>query len=147
DTVAATLDVLPPLLRTARWRLERMAETAIADFSLATDAADFLTRRGTPFRQAHEAVGRLVASCIAAGKTFADLSPAEWAAAHPLFAGERPPLSAADSIAARDVPGGTAPARVAAQLATAHQELAAARARVNEREAAREALFAPPHET
>src|ERR671914_3039103 len=38
DTVLATLDVLPPMIRTARWRAERMNEAAIADFSLATDA-------------------------------------------------------------------------------------------------------------
>ena len=112
DTVLATLDVLPPMIRTARWRSERMAEAAIADFSLATDAADLLARRGVPFREAHEAIGKLVASCIAQGKTFADLTDAEWAAAHPIFATERPPLTAAESVAARDVPGGTAPNRV-----------------------------------
>ncbi len=82
----ATLDVLPPMIRTARWRSDRMAEAAIADFSLATDAADLLARRGIPFREAHEATGKLVAYCIAQGKTFADLTDAEWAAAHPIFA-------------------------------------------------------------
>ena len=90
-----------------------MAEAAIADFSLATDAADLLARRGVPFREAHEVTGRLVASCIAAGKTFADLTDAEWAAAHPIFATERPPLTAAESVRARDMPGGTAPDSVA----------------------------------
>ena len=72
----ATLDVLPPMIRTARWRSDRMAEAAIADFSLATDAADLLARRGIPFREAHEATGKLVAYCIAQGKTFADLTDA-----------------------------------------------------------------------
>ena len=85
-----------------------------------------------------------MANCIAAGKTFADLSDDEWAAAHPLFASERPPLDAAASIAARDVPGGTAPRRVADQLAAAQRALAAARAGVAARETDRIAMMAPP---
>jgi argininosuccinate lyase len=145
DTVLATLDVLPPMIRTARWRGDRMGEAAIADFSLATDAADLLARRGVPFREAHEVTGRLVASCIAAGKTFADLSEAEWAEAHPIFAKERPPLTAEESLRARDVPGGTAPRRVAEQLAQVRDSLSQARRRVTARQAEQEALMmAPP---
>ncbi|MGH2615321.1 MAG: argininosuccinate lyase [Thermomicrobiales bacterium] len=143
DTVLATLDVLPPMIRTAHWRADRLAEVAIADFSLATDAADFLARRGVPFREAHEAVGKLVATCIAAGKTFAGLGDDEWAAAHPLFASARPPLTAAESLAARDVPGGTAPARVVQQLAAARASLAQRRATVTAREAARSEMMTP----
>jgi argininosuccinate lyase len=143
DTVLATLDVLPPMIRTARWRSSRMAEAAIADFSLATDAADLLARRGIPFREAHEVTGKLVASCIADGKTFADLTDADWSAAHPIFATERPPLTAAESIAARDVPGGTAPNRVRDQLGAARSALSEARARVTRRETERQAMMAP----
>jgi len=141
DTVVATLDVLPPMIRTARWRSDRMAEAAIADFSLATDAADLLARRGIPFREAHEATGKLVGYCIAQGKTFADLTDAEWAATHPIFATERPPLTAAESLAARDVPGGTAPSRVSEQLAAARNSLAQKRTRLTEREADRQAMM------
>jgi argininosuccinate lyase len=142
DTVLATLDVLPPMIRAAHWRSDRMAEAAIADFSLATDAADLLARRGIPFREAHEAIGKLVAYCIAQGKTFVDLTDAEWAAAHRIFATEKPPLTAAESIAARDVPGGTAPNRVSDQLAAAKDSLAQARARLTEREADRQVMMA-----
>jgi argininosuccinate lyase len=120
-----------------------MAEAAIADFSLATDAADLLARRGVPFREAHEVTGKLVASCIAGGKTFADLTDADWAAAHPIFASERPPLTAAESIAARDVPGGTAPSRVRDQLAAARSTLSQVRARVIKRETERQAMMVP----
>jgi argininosuccinate lyase len=134
DTVLATLDVLPPMLRTARWRVDRMGEAAIADFSLATDAADLLARNSVSFREAHESVGELVRFCIARGKTFADLTDDEWAGAHPIFASQRPPLTALESISARDVPGGTAPARVATQLATCQATLANARRRREERE-------------
>lgn len=144
DTLLITLEVLPPLLRTAAWRGDRMAEAAIADFSLATDAADFLARRGVPFREAHAAVGKLVGSSVASGKTFADLSDSEWAEAHPLFTSERPPLDAAASIAARDVPGGTAPGRVAEQLAATANAVREARERVSGREAERTAMMTPP---
>ena len=141
DTVLATLDVLPPMLRTARWRVDRLAEAAVADFSLATDAADLLARRGVPFREAHEATGKLVRYCVDQGKTFADLRDDEWAAAHPVFAGERPPLTALESISARDVPGGTAPGRVADQLAASLAGLAAARGRLLSRQAERAMLM------
>jgi argininosuccinate lyase len=57
-------------------------------------------------------VGRLVRSCIAQGKTFADLTDAEWSEIHPIFGVQKPPLTALESVNARDVPGGTAVARV-----------------------------------
>jgi argininosuccinate lyase len=146
DTILATLDVLPPMIRAARWRTDRMAEAAIADFSLATDAADLLARRGVPFREAHEATGRLVRYCVDHGKTFADLTGEEWEAAHPIFAGERPPLTAGESLAARNVPGGTAPRQVEQQLAKVQRFLAAARSRIVEREEARAAMMSPPRD-
>jgi argininosuccinate lyase len=144
DTLLATLGVLPPMIRSASWRTDRMAEAAVADFSLATDAADLLARRGVPFREAHDATGRLVRYCVAEGKTFADLSDAEWADAHPIFASERPPLTAEASVRARDVPGGTAPNRVVEQLASVRAALTEARANVAEHIAARAAMMAPP---
>jgi argininosuccinate lyase len=141
DTVLATLDVLPPMIRTASWKSDHMAEAAIADFSLATDAADLLARRGIPFREAHEATGKLVAYCSAQGKTFADLTDAEWTAAHSIFASERPPLTAAESISARDIPGGTAPNRVSQQLAAARRTLSETRARLTKRETERQVMM------
>ncbi len=119
DTILVTLDVVPPMLRTATWNTGKMAAAATADFSLATDAADLLARRGVPFREAHEVIGALVGRCTAEGITFADLSEADWAQIHPVFASERPPLTAIESVAARDVPGGTAPRQVRNALATA----------------------------
>jgi argininosuccinate lyase len=144
DTVLAVLDVLPPMLRTAHWRADRMGDAAIADFSLATDAADLLARHGVPFREAHAITGQLVRQCVASAKTFADLTNEEWASAHPIFAEERPPLTGGESLRARDVHGGTAPNRVAEQLSMVRAALAAERARVTQMVAARDALLAPP---
>lgn len=114
DTVLALLRVLPPMLETLTMRPARMAEAAIGGFSLATDVADELARRGLPFREAHEIVGRLVAQCIADNTTLEALTPAQWAEVHPVFAAEPPVVTLAASVAARDVPGGTAPVRVQA---------------------------------
>lgn len=121
DTCLMVLDVVPPMLTSATFRTDRMLEAATADYSLATDVADHLARNGVPFREAHEVVGKLVGQCAARGIAFSDLTDAEWAAVHPLFADQRPPLTALESVSARDVPGGTAPVRV-------HQALDEARA-------------------
>ncbi|MFM8593088.1 MAG: argininosuccinate lyase, partial [Chloroflexota bacterium] len=144
DTVLITLDVVPPMMRTATWNSTRMAEAAIADFSLATDAADLLARNGVPFREAHEVVGQLVGSCVRENRTFADLSDAEWAAIHPVFAKQRPPLQAIESVAARDVPGGTAPRQVADATAQAKGRVLEEAAELDEVQRARAARFTPP---
>ena len=146
DTTLAILDVFPPMLRTARFNTERLAEAAVGGFSLATDAADLLARNGVAFREAHETVARLVSRCIAEGKEFADLSDAEWAEVHPVFAETRPPLSALESVSARDILGGTAPGRVAQALANARAQIAEEAAWVAGQRAARERLLTPPRQ-
>ena len=128
DTIEAILGVLPPALQSLTFNTERMAAAAAADFSLATDAADLLAKRGVPFREAHEVVGHLVKTCIDSGRNFDDLSVDEWTAVHPVFADERPPLTAAESVAARDIAGGTAPNRVRAALGAARERSSDVRA-------------------
>jgi len=144
DTILALLDVFPPMVATTTFNTERMAAAAVADFTLATDAADLLAKRGVPFREAHGVVGRLVAACIAEGKTFTDLTDAEWAAIHPVFASERPPLDALASASSRDIPGGTAPARVSAALEVARAAVASESEWFAGEAAAFDALFVRP---
>jgi argininosuccinate lyase len=141
DTVLAILDVFPPMLRTATFSEKNLAEAAAGDFSLATDVADTLAKNGVPFREAHEVVGRLVRYCGERAKTFADLSDDEWAEVHPLFAEKRPPMTALESVEARNVPGGTAPNRVATALVAAKERLEQERDWVSTREAKMHALF------
>ena len=124
DTMLATLDVFPPMLTSTTFLPEKMATAAIGDFALATDAADLLAKRGVPFREAHEVIGALVRKCDAEGKEFADLTVEEWAAAHPVFGKERPPLTGLASTEARDVPGGTAPNRVRTAIEVAREAAA-----------------------
>ncbi len=144
DTILALLDVFPPMVETLRFNTDRMADAAVADFSLATDAADVLARHGVPFREAHAVVGRLVARCIAEGTTFANLTDADWAAIHPVFAEHRPPLDGLASVTLRDVPGGPAPRRVRSALATSAGALDEPREWIDRERAKRDALFMRP---
>ncbi len=127
DTVLAMLDVFPPMMRTATFREDTMAAAAVADFTLATDAADLLAKRGVPFREAHHVIGELVGRCIAEGKTFADLTDAEWAEIHPVFADTRPPIDAWTSVSGRDSIGGTAPEQVRRTRGAQQSQLAGVR--------------------
>ncbi len=63
-TLRQTLDVFPPLLSTITVRADRMRAAAADGFLNATDLADYLVTKGVPFREAHEAVGRLVRECL-----------------------------------------------------------------------------------
>lgn len=143
-TVLQLLDVFPPMIRTTTFNRDRMAAAAVDDFTLATDAADLLAKRGVPFREAHEVIGTLVGQCVREGKTFADLTDAEWASVHPIFAEEKPPLDAISSIAGRDVPGGTAANRVADALEAATEQLAAFETWSTSQREALDVLFSRP---
>lgn len=120
DTLEVLLPAVTGMVATMRLHLERMEELAPAGFSLATDIAEWLVRRGVPFRVAHEAAGGCVAAAESRGVGLEDLSDAEFAAVNPALTPEvREVLTVAGSVAARAGKGGTAPARVAEQLATA----------------------------
>jgi argininosuccinate lyase len=85
-----------------------------------------------------------VGKCTAEGKTFADLSDEEWAEVHPVFATQKPPLTAEESVALRDLPGGTAPRQVAMALELAQAATHDARAWVEQERAAREDVLSKP---
>jgi argininosuccinate lyase len=83
----------------------------------ALDLAEVLVGRGVPFREAHEAVGSLVASLVAAGKTLAEVTAEDLTTAHPAFEpGDLSRVDPADSVAARATAGGGSFESVAAQL-------------------------------
>lgn len=127
DTVLALLRILPPMLESLSVNKDVMAKAAIGGFSLATDVADELARRGLPFREAHEIVGRLVARCIANGTTLEALTADEWAGVSDVFADSPPVVTLQASVEARDVPGGTAPGQVSAAIDRARDEIATRR--------------------
>ncbi|HEV2129290.1 MAG TPA: argininosuccinate lyase [Thermomicrobiales bacterium] len=141
DTVLAILEVFPPMMQSATFDKERMATAAVADFTLATDAADLLAKHGVPFREAHHVVGSLVGKCVSHGKTFADLTDEEWTEIHPVFSEARPPVDAWTSVAGRDSLGGTSPAQVERTRGLQREALESSRQWVAERLAAERNLF------
>jgi len=137
DVVADSLELMAAMIASAHWRVGPMAQAADDPLIAATDLADHLAKRGVPFRQAHETVGRLVKHAEGTGRSLADLTLADLRTFSPLFDQGAVGLHADALVAARDVPGGTAPRRVHAAAAQARARLGATRAWA---EAGREAL-------
>lgn len=77
DTVKDCLTLFTGMLRTMRFKKERMAESAMNGFTNATDAADYLVGKGVPFRDAHGIIGRLVLYCIEKNTSIDKLSLGE----------------------------------------------------------------------
>ncbi len=123
DTLEVLLPAFTGMVATMRFNTARMAELAPQGFALATDVAEWLVRRGVPFRIAHELSGACVRVCEERGVELWDLSDEDFAEISPHLAdasapgGVREVLSAAGSVASRDARGGTAQARVTEQLA------------------------------
>ena len=124
ETLIGTLVALRGALLTAECDGARARRAVESDpFILATDYADYLTRKGLPFRAAHQVVGGLVRACEARGAGLGDLDLAELQAASPLFEADAVGMTVEQALAARDVPGGTAPRRVAQALAEARKRI------------------------
>ncbi len=85
DTASDCLKVFTPMVETMRTHPENMRRAASAGFINATDLADYLTRKGMPFRDAYRLVGSLVAKCIESGKTLETLTLDEYRAESELF--------------------------------------------------------------
>ncbi|MCJ1672519.1 MULTISPECIES: argininosuccinate lyase [unclassified Rathayibacter] len=117
-----TLEVLLPafsgMIATLTFHTERMAELAPQGFSLATDVAEWLVKKHVPFRDAHEITGELVKLAETRGLGLEDLDDEALRSVSPLLTPDvRSVLSIEGSVASRDGVGGTAPDRVAEQLA------------------------------
>ena len=122
DCLTAYADMVPAL----RADREAMRTAAVRGFATATDLADYLVRRGVPFRDAHEVVGRAVAHAVEADRDLAELSLETLSG----FSDAIGPdvfdvLTPEGSVAARDHLGGTAPVRVRAAVARGRARLAA----------------------
>ena len=85
DTVELCLPVFTGMIGTMRVLPENLRRAAGRGFINATDCADYLTKKGMPFRDAYTATGRLVAACTAQGKTLEELTLEELRAVSPLF--------------------------------------------------------------
>jgi argininosuccinate lyase len=129
DTLELLLPAFAGMVATLEFDTARLASLAPQGFSLATDVAEWLVRQGVPFRVAHEVAGACVRACEERGVELWDLTDADLTAISPhLTPGVREVLTVEGSLASRDAKGGTAPARVAEQLAAAAAATGAARA-------------------
>jgi argininosuccinate lyase len=124
DTLRDVLTILAEMLPAVTPRPERMLEALNEGFATATDLADYLVRKGLPFRDAHEAVARAVRAAETAGKDLAQLSTAELRAFSPLVGDDvHAVLTAQGSVASRSHIGGTSPEAVRAAIARARKRL------------------------
>ncbi len=124
DTVTVTLRLLSKLLPQITVNRERMAAMAGRGFTLATDMADYLVRKGVPFRKAHHIVGQVVQYCIKHGKELVDCTLDEFKTFHKAFDTDVfPYLEISTVIDRRTSVGGTATSRVKEAIALARTRL------------------------
>ncbi|MDI6829746.1 MAG: argininosuccinate lyase [Actinomycetota bacterium] len=130
DQAAAMLRVMTGALATASFDAAAMAGAAMEGYTNATDLADYLVRRGLPFLEAHAAAGKLVRVCLESGKRLEDLELEEFRAVEPRVGEDvYDHLSVKACVESRDLPGGTATARVEEAMAAAAEWLEARRMR------------------
>ena len=124
DTVRGCLKVFAPMIAGMAIRPERMRLAAGRGFSTATDIADYLVRKGLPFRNAHEVVGKTVRYCIESGKDIPELTLDEFRAFSPDIEAEIfDCVTLEASVNARKATGGTAREAVEREIARARQSL------------------------
>ena len=126
DTWNKCLTVFTGMLKTTSFRTGRMEEGASGGFTNATDAADYLVKKGMPFREAHEVSGKMVLYCIHQGKAILDLTDEELSRFSGLIGPDfRDAVSLHTCVEKRSLPGGPAPEAVEAAIAHGEAALAA----------------------
>ncbi|MDG4824524.1 argininosuccinate lyase [Asanoa sp. WMMD1127] len=124
DTLELLLPALAGMISTMTVRTDRLTAAAPVGFTLATEVADWLVRRGVPFRDAHEVTGKLVSLCESRSCALDELSDEDLAKVSPLLTPEvRQVLSVESALASRTTPGSTGPGPVADQLASVQDKL------------------------
>ncbi|AKH21061.1 argininosuccinate lyase [Sedimenticola thiotaurini] len=124
DNLKGSLKVFADMIPAITCKPDSMREAAMKGFATATDLADYLVRKGTPFRDAHEVVGKAVALGVSKGCDLADLSLEELRGfSEQIDDDVFQVLTLEGSVAARDHIGGTAPAQVRAAISRARQRL------------------------
>jgi len=125
DTLKDTLRIFAEMAGGITVRPEAMEQAALRGHATATDLADYLVKKGLPFRDAHETVAHAVKAATAQGKDLADLPLAQLQGFHAAIEADVfEVLSLRGSLNARNVLGGTAPAQVRAQIARHRARLA-----------------------
>ena len=116
DTLYFALDIYAGMISTMTVNGDHTRQVLESDFSNATDMADYLAKKGLPFRQAHAVVGNAVHSCIEHHKVLLDLSMEEFRSMSPLFEEDiKEALSIENCVKNRESYGGTGPKSVERQ--------------------------------
>ncbi|MFM9879894.1 MAG: argininosuccinate lyase [Burkholderiaceae bacterium] len=125
DTLKDTLRIFAEMVGGITVKPEAMERAATKGHATATDLADYLVKKGLPFRDAHETVAHAVKAAIAQGVDLSGLPLAELQKFHPAIAQDvYPVLTLRGSLEARNILGGTAPDQVRAQIARHRARLA-----------------------
>jgi argininosuccinate lyase len=125
DTLAATLRIMAEMVGGITVKADAMERAALKGYATATDLADYLVKKGVPFRDAHEVVAHAVKAALRQGVDLSELPLEALKAFHPAIGDDaREALTLRGSLDARNVSGGTAPAQVRAQIARHRGRLA-----------------------
>lgn len=125
DTLYFALDIYAGMISTMTVNGDHTREVLESDFSNATDMADYLAKKGLPFRQAHAVVGSAVHYCIEHHKVLLDLSMEEFRSMSPLFEEDiKEALSIENCVKNRESYGGTGPKSVERQQTHAEKAIA-----------------------
>jgi argininosuccinate lyase len=118
DTLISCLAIFAEIIDTLKVNSDKM-RNAINSYTLATDLADYLTKKDVSFREAHGITGNLVKYALSKGKSFKEMSLKEYQKFSPLFDDDVYNITAESSIDSRNVIGGTAHRQVIIALARA----------------------------
>jgi argininosuccinate lyase len=120
DTIKMCLPVFEGMLKTAAFNKERLYAAAREGFTNATDLADYLVRKGLPFRDAHAITGRIVSYCISKNKSLEDLLPDEFKSFSAKISNDvYDSIKIENCVYDRDIEGGPAPKRVLESISKA----------------------------
>jgi len=124
DTLLVTLQIYADMLRGITVKADNMRQAALEGFATATDLADYLVKKGMPFRDAHEVVAHAVKAGVESGRDLAEFSLAELQAfSNTISEDVFEVLTLEGSVASRNHTGGTAPEQVRRAIAQARQQL------------------------
>ena len=117
DTVKSCLPVFTKMLSTMKIKRENMYRAACGGFTNATDLADYLVKKGIPFRSAHEIIGRMVLYCISHDKSLNEMTMEEFREFSPEIEDDvYEAISLESCVSGRRLPGGPAPESVMAAI-------------------------------
>ncbi len=124
ETLTGSLSVFTGMLAGLTVNRARMEEAAAGGYSTATDLADYLTRKGLPFRKAHEITGRIVRHCVQSNQDLTALTLEEFQRFHGAIQKDVfDVIEMKRSVASRNIPGGTAPAQVKKRIRALQKKL------------------------